>query len=512
MKRLGQALQLLLASIGMFSFVGVAWAANPVVSVSSPANNAVVGLSVHYVASAASPTCAKGIAAMRIYTAPQIAPFTVDSSHLDTSIALLPGYYNTIVQAWDNCGGVGKTMVNVRAANSVLPAPKFLYTTEFSANKVQGFSVNPSTGALTPVKQGPVAAHERPTALATDSGGFRLYVANRNSHDLNAYFIDRNTGFLTPTPGSPYKIAGTGRSVVVHSSGKFVFVASDTSQGGKDGINVFSVQSDGSLKAVPGSPFPAGTSPDALAIDPAENYLYVAHAASFSPDSSTIDAFNINAVNGTLTPLPGEPYTIPTPEACDSLCGGGIDDLSTDVNGKYLIVPAPDDGAITVFDIDPMTGVLTLVTGDPFIWGVPNSPTAPGAEPTSIGIDPQNQFAYITGTSCHDEGLCDNNVLSTWKLNSSTGAISGLADVLTPSGIDDRNMLRTDPSGKFIYVLATPASTVEGPGKAEILGYTIDRSTGKFTLITGSPFQENVPAAVLEGNEWIGQDGLVITQ
>jgi 6-phosphogluconolactonase len=509
MKRWGCAVRLVIAYA---VFLGVAWAANPVVTVTSPVNNSVVGLSIHYVASATSSTCAKGIAAMRIYTAPHVTPFTVDSNHLDTSIALGPGNYNTVVQAWDNCGGVGKTTVNIRTANSVLPAPKFLYTTEFAANKVQGFSVNPSNGVLTPVKQGPVAAHVRPAAMATDQGGFRLYVANAGSHDLNAYFIDSRTGFLTPTPGSPYKISGTARSVIVHSEGKLVFVASDTSEGGSDGIDVFSVQSDGSLKAVAGSPFVAGTSPNSLTIDPTENYLYVGHEGTPSDDSSKIDAFSIDVVNGSLTPLPGEPYIIPTPDACISVCSDGVGELSIDVNGKYLVVTTPGNGATVVFSIDATTGMLTPVTGTPFVWSLPESPTDPGAEPASLGIDPQNQFAFITGTSCHDEGICDTNILSAWMLNSSTGALNNTSDTMTPSRIDDRSMLRTDPSGKFVYVLATPVSNPPGPGKAEILGYTFDRSMGKLTLIPGSPFQENVPAAVFLDNQWVGHDGLVITQ
>ena len=85
----------------------------PVVTVTSPANNSQVTSPVHYVASAASPQCAKGIAAMRIYTASGVSAYTVNSNQLNTYITLSPGTYNTVVQAWDNCGGVGKTPVAV---------------------------------------------------------------------------------------------------------------------------------------------------------------------------------------------------------------------------------------------------------------------------------------------------------------------------------------------------------------------------------------------------------------
>ncbi len=68
---------------------------------------------VHYVASAASAQCAKGIAAMRIYTAPGVSAYTGNSNQLNTYITLSPGTYNTVVQAWDNCGGVGKTPITI---------------------------------------------------------------------------------------------------------------------------------------------------------------------------------------------------------------------------------------------------------------------------------------------------------------------------------------------------------------------------------------------------------------
>ncbi|HVH89524.1 MAG TPA: hypothetical protein VM912_22600, partial [Terriglobales bacterium] len=76
------------------------------IGVASPVNYTVVSSPVHYAANAESPACSKGIAAMRIYTAPGVAAYTVNASSLNTYIKLAPGNYNTVVQAWDNCGNV----------------------------------------------------------------------------------------------------------------------------------------------------------------------------------------------------------------------------------------------------------------------------------------------------------------------------------------------------------------------------------------------------------------------
>lgn len=85
------------------------------VKVSSPANNSSVSTTVQYVASATS-SCAKGVAAMGIYTAPGLLAYSVSGAQLNTSIQLAAGVYNTVVQEWDNCGGAAKTPIAITVA------------------------------------------------------------------------------------------------------------------------------------------------------------------------------------------------------------------------------------------------------------------------------------------------------------------------------------------------------------------------------------------------------------
>lgn len=90
-----------------------ALSAAPLVTVTSPLNGSQVSSPVHYVASGTSASCAKGVSAMRIYTAPGVAAYTANSNQINTNVSLSPGTYNTVVQAWDKCGGVGKTPVKI---------------------------------------------------------------------------------------------------------------------------------------------------------------------------------------------------------------------------------------------------------------------------------------------------------------------------------------------------------------------------------------------------------------
>jgi hypothetical protein len=109
---------ILLSAVLAFLTSLAASASTPVVTVTYPANGAVVHGPVYYVASASSPTCAKGIASMRIYSAPYISAYTVNAAQFSTFVALAPGTYSTVVQTWDYCGGVGKAPITVTVSST----------------------------------------------------------------------------------------------------------------------------------------------------------------------------------------------------------------------------------------------------------------------------------------------------------------------------------------------------------------------------------------------------------
>jgi hypothetical protein len=87
------------------------------VSVTAPANNSNVGSTVQFVATATT-SCAKGVAALGIYTAPYVLAYTVNGAHLNTTLTLNPGTYNTVVEEWDNCGGASTTPIRITVGGS----------------------------------------------------------------------------------------------------------------------------------------------------------------------------------------------------------------------------------------------------------------------------------------------------------------------------------------------------------------------------------------------------------
>jgi hypothetical protein len=91
--------------------------AQPAVQVSSPANNSTVGTSVTYVATATT-TCASGIASMGVFTAPGVLAYKAKGATLNANLTFNPGSYNTAVQAWDSCGGIGSAPIQITVSTT----------------------------------------------------------------------------------------------------------------------------------------------------------------------------------------------------------------------------------------------------------------------------------------------------------------------------------------------------------------------------------------------------------
>jgi DNA-binding beta-propeller fold protein YncE len=124
---------------------------------------------------------------------------------------------------------------------------------------------------------------------------------------------------------------------------------------------VFQVQSNGSLTEISGSPFATQPGPQALAVDPAGHYLYVADYSNY------IEVFQINPSTGALTEDSGSPYEIPIPAVCNP--GGGATANPTDivdVSGTSLYTPDEFIGYISGWSISSTTGGLTPMSGSAF--------------------------------------------------------------------------------------------------------------------------------------------------
>lgn len=468
---------LLLLACAVSSF-----ATTPVVTVSAPGTGASVASPVNFIASASS-SCAQGISAMRIYTANGVIAYTINASKLNTNINLPKGTYSTVVQAWDKCGGIGKTTVNITISSIKLAPPKFLYATEFKAGKIAEYVVNPLTGSIKPTSQGSTWAHWGPVDIASDHWGNHLYVANQGSHDLSAYFINRSSGNLTQVPGSPFALAGVGHRVAVTPSGKFVYVTSTSSSGGavsSSAVNAFAVQSNGALATVGGSPFTLPVGTPALAIDPKGRFLYV---SSSSNGVGAVAGYTINQTNGALTPVPGSPFIVPKFAGCSGICQESPADLAVDPQSKYLYGVLGGEDGMAGFAIDQSTGALANLPGSPYPENVFCTGLAVCQAPWTESIDPSGKFIYVSDVQSND--------IAIFKLNGSTGVLSYAgASGNTQGGICVPYTVSVDPSGTFLYnlgITSTGCAFTSGTTNA-VVGFSINRGNGQLLSVPGSPF------------------------
>jgi hypothetical protein len=187
--------------------------------------------------------------------------------------------------------------------------------------------------------------------------GQTLYVAS-SAGEIFAFTVNSD-GSLTSLAGSPFA-AGMGLShlaVANFTDANYLYAANSDDPNGS--ISAFTINSDGSLTPVAGSPFdtvPNG-GPEGLNVGEG-NVLYVA-----LKNTNAVAGFSINA-DGSLSPLAGSPFS--AGKGTSSLAGCSC------APGGFLFATNNLAGSISAYSIDAATGVLTQISGSPFLATTPS--------------------------------------------------------------------------------------------------------------------------------------------
>jgi 6-phosphogluconolactonase (cycloisomerase 2 family) len=277
-------------------------------------------------------------------------------------------------------------------ALAVAPSGKFLFVanqgdfTNPSSGTVSVFSVSGST--LTEVPGSPfstsaagAATSAGPTALAVTPDSKFLYVADYFTAGVNGFQIDPASGGLTPVANSvnlPYavKTGPAGLAVVPFVSGTttrggFLYV----SNSGSNNVSAFAIcnqdvtsctnvnQPDGTLTEIPGSPFSAGLFPAAAAVDPLGQYLYVV-----DQQSNQISQYKIAAGTGAISAL-GTPAistgSLPVSITIHPEISGGTLEFAYATNFN--------SDTVSVYQLDTTTGLLALLAQPVTVGGQPSA-------------------------------------------------------------------------------------------------------------------------------------------
>lgn len=217
-------------------------------------------------------------------------------------------------------------------------------------------------------------------------------------------------GSLTAVPGSPFS---PGTAAGSSPEGLAIFGNVLYAANSDGSITAFdSSTATGTLSLVPGSPFLAGNTPLQVLPFPsfsAPNAAYL-FTGNFGDANGSISAYTIGTT-GALAPIPGSPF--------QTVSGSGPVGLLS--GGTALYVALKHSNAVAAFSVSP-TGVLTALPGSPF----------PAGKGTS-SLASASGFLYAMNDTDH--------TISIFSINPVT-------DVLTPVGAP---IAAGTASGQLLY-------------------------------------------------------------
>lgn len=279
------------------------------------------------------------------------------------------------------------------------PLNRFLFVPNSGSDSLSVFTVN-NSGVLTPVGGAPFPTERNPGQASIDSQGRFVWVNNLTDGTISMYFLNAPSGVLTAAPGSPLDVGLNPQQVTFQTVGSklIAYVAN----AGSGNISAFEVNQDipgggGIIREVQNPPIAAGTSPNVVTIDPGGRFALVSNAGSGS-----ISVYQIDASTGGLDPAPTAPFvTGETPQQVTIHPGGSFAYVSATISGS-------GGGSVYAYSIDQSTGVLTQITGSPFVTG--------GTQPQRVTIDSAGKFAFVSNKN--------SGTISVFSINQTSGVLS----------------------------------------------------------------------------------------
>ena len=217
-----------------------------------------------------------------------------------------------------------------------------------------------------------------------------------------------------------------------HAVGRYAFVSDYNA----DTVTALAIDSiTGNLAVINSAP--SDVNPYAIAVTPNGAFVYTANSGA-----ADISIFAVNATTGAVTAA----------GTASTGVGSAPYGITVDPSGLFVLAADSAGGTLVVFQINQTTGALTQVAGSPFATA-----PAPGANPSSVTVDPSDQFVYATNQFNPTLGLAgytfnpapgsgDLTQLATWQL--ATGN-AGLGNRRSAGSI----RLRIEQSGRHRWRL-----------------------------------------------------------
>jgi 6-phosphogluconolactonase (cycloisomerase 2 family) len=366
--------------------------------------------------------------------------------------------------------------------------------------------------------------------------GIDRTASSANSSEGRRQFIKAGVGFATAAAFPSLAFAGRGTPARFAYVGTYTRGAPGGDSGAKsNGVYVLSVNAaDGSLAVIQDIP---SDNPSFLCLDPRQRHLYVAvETDDFEGDKQgAIESYRIDQANGKLTFLNrvGSKGAWPCDLECDPsgrflvaanygganfvvapiLENGQLGALSGvyantgtgpnkqrqeaphphcvefDRTGNYLATADLGIDKVQIFRLDSGAGKLVLVS---------DASVAPGAGPRHAAFHPNGRYLYVinelnaTITAFrYANGRIGKEIQTIGTVPADFPAAKSTAEIMI------------HPSGKFLY--GSNRKFANHPVADAIVGYSVDATTGKLTLIEHTTHKIQFPRHfnIEPGGSWL---------
>ncbi len=318
-------------------------------------------------------------------------------------------------------------------------------------------TVDPNSGVALGVAVGGANITASAAGLTSGSGALTVqaaaarfaYIANslgaNNSGSISGYTVDVTGGTLKPLSGSPFS-AFLPQQVMIHPSGDFMYYIDFGGALHVEDIDSSATPTGGSLSDSGQMAVPASSTQSANVgvIDPTGRFIYVISDAGNSIFGFSIaqTADKAKATNGALT---GIPNMLGPAGYTDTTLNSPVAIL-TDRAGKYLYVVNNLGNSVSEYSIDQSTGALKQLGNPPTAPAVAATGAAPFFATTDV-----NGHLYVANSG--------DQTVSAFSIGSG-GVLAQVGSNNFPVATATSTVFNvlTDPTGKYLYVLDSPAT------------------------------------------------------
>jgi 6-phosphogluconolactonase len=217
---------------------------------------------------------------------------------------------------------------------------------------------NLGTGTAYSVGNGPSGLNV--TEFVETNHMYFAYVVDQTDAQILAFTLNATSGVLTPTSPASFPAGVAPYAIVTGPTARYAYVTDSFS----NQLLGYDIGSGGQLTPMIDSPFATGSFPKALTVDPRGLFLYVTDY-----NASSISPFALNVTTG-------EPATVPLTSANNTDSTGTYPTaiVIDPALGQYIFTANFLDNSVTALTLNANTGVMTAVENTPFNTGA--QPTA----------------------------------------------------------------------------------------------------------------------------------------